>query len=121
MAEVSVTVNNLQTEVGPCLVATWGALNTNNTTAAALRLPGYTDKSVQFVGSNFDSASISLHGSVDGTNFVVLTDPQGNAITKTAAGIEAVTENTLWVKPVGASIGTNTSVVVSIFAKGTRS
>jgi hypothetical protein len=121
MAEVTCTLNNLQTEVGPCIVATWGALNTNNQTAAAVKLPGYSDKSVQFVGSNFDSATISLHGSNDGTNFVVLTDPQGNNVAKTAAGLEAVTENTLWIKPVGASIGTNTSVVVTVFAKGVRS
>jgi hypothetical protein len=43
--------------------------------------------------------SISLKGSNDGTNYFVLTDQGATAITKTAAGISAVAEKPLFVRP----------------------
>lgn len=116
MAEVTATKTQVQTPAGLALSVTWGALNTNNQTAAIVEVPVLGRRSVQFVGSNFDSATISLHGSNDGTNFVILTDPQGNNCSKTAAGIEQIQEVTRYIRPVGASIGTNTSVVVTVFA-----
>lgn len=117
MAEVSCT----QTKVlgfnnGLCTKFTWGAFTSANTTAAAISIPGFADKTVQIQGT-FDSCTVTLEGSNDGTNYIVLTDPQGNAISKTASAIEAVTENTLWIKPVLATAGASTSVVVTILAK----
>lgn len=118
MAEVSATrtvVNSAQGKAN--LLVTWGAINTNNQTAAIVEMPDFNVKSVHFHGSNFDGATISLHGSNDGTNFIVLTDPQGTNIAKTASSIEQVQEHTRFIRPVGASIGTNTSVVVTVYGK----
>jgi hypothetical protein len=117
MAEVSATQTAVQSKQGDCVIVTWGALNTNNQTAAAVSLPYFGDKSVQIQGSNFDGATIALHGSNDGTNFIVLTDPQGNNISKTSSAIEAVTEHTRYIKPVASGINTNTSVVVTVYAR----
>lgn len=118
MAEVSCTQTHVEGYHNrTCTKFTWGAFTAANTTAEAIQIPGLSDKSVQIQGSNFDGASVSLHGSNDGTNYIVLTDPQGNAITKTASAIEAVTENTLWIKPVLASAGASTSVVVTVLGK----
>lgn len=117
MAEVSASKTQVKGPQGDCVVVVWGAITNTNQTAAAVELPYFADKSVQIQGSNFDSATVSLHGSNDGTNFIVLTDPQGNAISKTASGIEAVTEHTRYIKPVAASHGANTSVVVTVYAR----
>lgn len=117
MAEVSATQTRVQSPQGDCVLVTWGALNTNNQTAAIVELPAFAEKSVQIQGSNFDGATISLHGSNDGTNFIALTDPRGNAISKTSSAIEAVSEHTRYVRPVASGINTNTSVVVSLYAK----
>jgi len=60
----------------------------------------FGDRSVQFQGTPGATPGIALEGSNDGTNWVVLTDPQGNAITKTAAGtLETVEENTRFTRP----------------------
>lgn len=88
----------------------------------------FSDKCVHIysvtAGSSFNTASITLYGSNDpraivdrdaGTLFasataswVALTDPQGNAITKTAAAIEQLLENPLYILPV-VTLGNNPS------------
>lgn len=119
MAEVQVTASQ-PTELNGrgCVILTWGALTAADLTAAAYKISGLTDKSVQIQGSNFDGATISLQGSNDGTNYHNLTDPQGTDISKTASDLEAVTEAVLYIKPLMASAGASTSVVVTVFAKG---
>ena len=64
----------------------------------AIEMPGSSIRSVQFVGT-FDTATIVLEGSNDGTNYVTLTDPQGNSISKTAAALEQIEEVTRYVRP----------------------
>jgi hypothetical protein len=118
MAEVACTKSQpTELHLRGCTMFTWGAFTATDLTAAAVKMGGLTDKSVQIQGT-FDSCTVTLQGSNDGTNYHLLTDPQGTDISKTASDLEAVTEATLWVKPVLASAGANTSVVVTIFAKG---
>jgi len=76
----------------------------------------YGDRSVQVTGTFGAGGSVSLKGSNDGgTTWVVLTDPQGNALTFTAAGLEAVSEFTQLIRPeVTAGDGT-TSLTVNVF------
>jgi hypothetical protein len=61
-------------------------------------MPGWQDRSIQIEGA-FDSANATFKGSNDGTTYYVLTDPQGNAISKTAAALEEITEMTRYVRP----------------------
>lgn len=79
----------------------------------------FADRSVQVTGTFGAGGSVSLKGSNDGgTTWVVLTDPQGNALTFTAAGLEAISEMTFMVRPeVTAGDGT-TSLKVDVFAAG---
>lgn len=78
-------------------------------------MPGSSVRSVQFTGTFGTGGTILLEGSNDGTNYVTLTDPQGNAISKTAAGIEAIEETTVYIRPrVSAGDGT-TSLVATLF------
>lgn len=68
----------------------------------------YVDRSVQIQGT-FDGATAIVEGSNDGTNYHPLTDPQGNAISKTSAALEQITEMTLFMRPrvTGAGASTN--------------
>lgn len=80
----------------------WEGLVTGDT-ADPVEMPDWPDMTVQIVGTFAGGTSVSLTGSNDGTNYVALTDPQGNAITKTAAALEAVTEAPRYIKPTIAS------------------
>jgi hypothetical protein len=59
--------------------------------------------------------TISIQGSLDGTNWVILTDPQGNAITKTAAAIESISEATPYIRPIVTAGDGTTSLSVLLF------
>lgn len=83
---------------GSTIQYTW----TNVTEAddcASITFPEASDKSIQAAG-DFGGASVALHGSNDKTNFAPLRIPAGTAIAITTAGINAVLENTVQVKPV---------------------
>jgi len=76
-----------------------------------------TDRSVQVHGTFGVGGTVLIEGSNDGTNWYTLTDPQGNALSVTAAKIEAISEPTVYVRPrVTAGDGT-TSLTVTIFAR----
>lgn len=81
----------------------------------------YGDRTVQFEGTIGAGGSISLQGSNDGTNWVVLTDPQGNAITKTAIGsIEVIAENPRYVRPAVTAGDGTTSLTCRLFGRRNR-
>lgn len=95
-------------------VVTWTPL-ANGDSGSPVQFTGSTIRSIQFDGTFGAGGSISLEGSNDGTTYFVLTDPQGNAITKTAAALEAVQEATRFVRPrVTAGDGT-TSLSARLF------
>lgn len=102
-------------DVNDCRLAVWTGL-LNGDTGAPLILGIYGDVSVQISGTFGTGGSVTLQGSNDGTNWIALTDPQGNAITKTAASIEQFLERTRYIRPsVTAGDGT-TSLTVTVWA-----
>lgn len=96
-------------------VATWAAMG-NADTGTEIQMAQASDRSVQVSGT-FGGATVVLQGSNDGTNWVTLTDPQGNAISKTSAAIEQIEEATLSIRPV-TSGGTGTSIDVNVLLRG---
>ncbi|MFZ1680120.1 MAG: hypothetical protein WAT70_03810 [Rhizobiaceae bacterium] len=80
----------------------------------------WADAAVQITGTFGVGGSINLTGSNDGTNYVVLTDPQGNAITKTSAAIEQVSEGVKSFKPVVTAGDGTTSLTVTMYARRNR-
>lgn len=76
---------------------------------------GSNDRSVQVVGT-FGGGAIEIHGSNDGINYSVLTDPQGIALSFNTSKIEFVTELTLFMKPVvvGGDGTTNLNVIALV-------
>jgi hypothetical protein len=66
-----------------------------------VEMPGSADRCVQFIGTFGAGGTIILEGSneVTPTTYFPLTDPQANAISKTAAAGEQVLELTRWTRP----------------------
>lgn len=95
-----------------------GLLNTDD--GAPAQLAGYADKTVTIHGAFGVGGSVTIEGSNDNSNWFPCTDPQGNAITKTAGAIEAIAEGPRYLRPrVTAGDGT-TNLRVMIVARGWR-
>lgn len=79
----------------------------------------YQDRTVQVTGTFGTGGSVTIQGSNDGgTTWATLTDPLGNALTFTAAGMKQITEMAEQMRPnVTAGDGT-TSLNVHIFMRG---
>lgn len=81
---------------------TWGPL-ANGDTGSPVEYPEYPDKTAQITGTFGAAGSVTLEGSnfraTETPIYAALTDPQGNAVTKTAAGIEVFEEATLIMRP----------------------
>lgn len=116
MAQATITKIEYAGEVAH--VVSW-TLTQADGTGDAVELPGSPDRSAQIRGT-FNGATVVVEGSNDGTNYETLTDPQGNAISKTAAAIEAITEMTRKIRPKLTGGDGSTSVVVSMFFRRTR-
>lgn len=100
-------------------LVTWTGL-LNGDTGTPVSKTDFPDRTVQILGTFGSGGSVNFEGSNDGTNWAILTDPQGNAITKTAAAMEVVTETPRYVRPnVTAGDGT-TSLTVIMFARTPR-
>lgn len=104
--------NNMRSVTG-----TWSGLTqTTSDDGAPIELPDYADRSIQVQGTIGAAGNLRIEGSNDGTNYVVLTDPQGTALNITASGvIEQVQEITRYLRPrVTAGDGT-TNLNVTFF------
>ena len=102
------------------VLVVWSGL-LNGDDGAPFEHADYGDRTVQFQGTPGAGGSISFHGSNDGTNYVILTDPQGNVITKTAAGtMEVVAENPRSVRPIVTAGDGTTNLVCSMYARRNR-
>lgn len=100
MATKPVTVSYAPNGAANGALVSWSALTFSGTDdGAPYEGVDFSDRTVQFDGTFGTGGSITLEGSNDGTNWFPLTDPQGNAITKTAAGLEVIEENPRYVRP----------------------
>lgn len=97
------------------VTATWGPLLQGDD-AIPLSLREYSDRSVQ-VSGDFGGATVSVEGSIDGVEWSVLSDGQGNPLTFSSGRIEAVAELVALIKPVLAGGDGTTSLTVSLIAR----
>jgi len=96
----------------------------NGDTGGPVQLPEFPDRTVQVYGTFGAGGSINIEGSCDKTTetptYFILSDPQGNAVTKTAAAAEAIEEAPLLIRPnVTAGDGT-TSLTVKLVCRRPR-
>ena len=93
----------------------------NGDTGAPVKIANFADMTVTIDGTFGVGGSCTFQGSNDGTNWYALTDPQGNAITKTAASMEQVTEAPRYVRPsVTAGDGTTAIDIRLVARRGAR-
>ena len=117
MATIAVVVD--VTSFPNTIVQSWSALNATDTTGAAASYPQFNDKTVT-VNGTFDTGTLTMQGSNDGTNWFTLTDPAGNNVAFTAAGGKAIVENPLYIRPVLSGAGADSLNVVVAARAGSR-
>lgn len=113
------TINPTQVDVSSkgnrsAILVTWASV-TEADTCTAISMPEFADKSIQVTGT-FGGASVALQGSNDSSNFAALRDPSSTTIAITTAGIRAVLENTVQIKPVPTG-GTSQSLTISVLCR----
>lgn len=92
----------------------------NGETGDAVEFVGAPDRSVQLSGTFGSGGTVVIEGSIDGLTYATLTDPQGNALSVTAAKIEAITELVRYIRPrVTAGDGT-TAIKINIVMRSAR-
>lgn len=106
-------------DVDHATLVTWSGL-LNGDDGARVTLSDFPDRTVQIIGTFGAGGSVNFEGSNNGTNWAVLTDPQGNPITKTAASLEFVTETPRYVRPVVTAGDGTTNLSVILFARTPR-
>lgn len=90
----------------------------NGNQGNAVSLNTYQDRTIQVGGTFGAGGSVTIKGTNDGTNWIALTDPLGNALTFTAAGMKQITELPYQIRPeVTAGDGT-TAINVWLHARG---
>lgn len=118
MATIQHTLSALSTLNDNVHVVVWADMTkTTDDVGTAVEMPGSADRSVQVTGTFGSGGSCRIEGSNDGTNYVVLTDPQGNALNLTAATIEAISELTRYIRPRVTAGDVNTSLTVTMLVK----
>ena len=78
----------------------WSTLTEVNTSGTPISAVQFADRSVQVTGT-FGATSVALQGSNElvPVTWVTLTDPKDKALTFTTAGLEQISERTLWIRP----------------------
>lgn len=101
---------------GTVLVTWQGLLNGDD--GAPYEAPPLADRALQVSGVFGAGGTLVLEGTIDGVNWAVLNDPQGNTLSITTAKIEQIMELVVSVRPrVSAGDGT-TTLTVSMLLKG---
>lgn len=77
----------------------------------------YNDRSVQVSGT-ISAGSISIKGSNDGVTYHTLTDPQGNPLSFSSAGLEAISELVFYIRPEASADLAGSGIFVTLIAKG---
>lgn len=92
------------------------ALSGASDVGTAEMLGNFADRTITVTGT-WSSATLLVEGSNDNVTFVTMTDPQGNALSKTADFIEAMLENPLYVRVSTSGGGAGTTLTAIITAK----
>lgn len=97
----------------------------NGDTGAPVEMGDWADRTVQITGTFGVGGSINMEGSCDKSTetptYFILTDPQGTAITKTAAAGEVFEESPLLIRPNVTAGDGSTSLTVKMVCRRNRS
>lgn len=117
MATIEPTVRSIE---GGAFVAEWLNMAAGDV-GAPVKFAGASDRTVHVTG-DFDGASVLVQGSLEPTpsEFVSLTDPQGNALSIGVGKVETVMELVRHIRPEVSGGGASTAVNVYILLGGVR-
>lgn len=118
MATVAPTITDLgqsNNKQKGCHLIVWTPLNSTNTSGDPVGIEYGADRTVAITGT-FNTGTVTIQGSLDGTNYFTLMDMQGTAISKTAAALEGIIEFVRYIKPVIATPGTD-SITVTLMTR----
>lgn len=109
------TVAVVATELAPReALYTWASLG-NADTGEPVAMPNYSERCVQVIATDYGSATLVIEGSLDGSNWMTLTDELGNALSLTSgAVIKSISEKVRYVRP-STSGGTGTDLTVILY------
>lgn len=102
MATIAVALTKIDPVEGNASsqLATWANMaQSTSDVGAAIEFTGFPDRTVQVEGTFGVGGQVTIQGSNDGTNFRTLTDPQGNALVFSSAGVEVISEVPRYVRP----------------------
>lgn len=106
MATITATLEKLRTFGDDARVFTWAALTTTDNYGSPVELPGWSDRSIQLLGTLSTGGAVTMYGSnkasptlTDDVDWSILTDPQGNNIALSTLKIEQILEVTRWIRP----------------------
>ena len=77
----------------------------------------HADRSVQVSGTFGVGGIVEMRGSLDGTNYAVLTDQNDNSLSLTTAKIEAIMQLTEYFRPVVTAGDGTTALTITLLAK----
>jgi len=99
-------------------VHTWSALDTGSTDVSHVAVWGYTDKSVQAVGTWGAGGTVVIEGSNQATGtvstYVTLTDPSATALSFGANGLKQILQNVVYIRPRVSAGDATTNLTVRI-------
>lgn len=96
----------------------WTPLTSSDLDGEALGMADFQDRTVQVLGT-FGGATVTIQGSNDdGTTWATLTDPLGNNLAFTAAGMKQITELPQFIRPLVSSASGTTSLSVYLHMRG---
>jgi hypothetical protein len=98
-------------------IITWTNLSTADTATSIIPMGAAGAIGAMMVTGTFGGATITLQGSNDGTNFYAITDPSGNDIAVTAAGLVEFSTAAAYIRPSSAG-GTADDVTVTVCLRG---
>jgi hypothetical protein len=111
MSNVTPTLDNSRLDNA---VFTWTPIGSSDTGLVA-NYTGSGDRTIQVFGTFGSGGTLILEGSNDGSNWAQLRDPTGTLISFTAAGIKAVLEHAVCIRP-RATGGDGTTALTAILA-----
>ena len=95
---ITISRENISKKDGSVELIKYDNITELDTDPPWIEMTEWADKSVQLVGT-FNGGTVVIEGSNDGVTPITLTDPQGNAISKTSGFIEQILEVTRFVRP----------------------
>ena len=114
MATIKATIDRTVTADESVVVINWSGLATSGDLGDAQSFASYADKTVIVAGTFTGSPTVIMEGSNNGTDWVTLTNRQGNTMSFTAAGMNTSQDKPAFIRPRLTAGTGGASVTVSV-------